>query len=221
MRLISGMMNIEDYNAVIENNVNYLRTLNNIKREFDKKFYRDPDDVIEQKKVNGVEIIISTDGFCSIGKIIQFSDENDIISNYEYIRKDKFLRWPKYALSINQQRGYKSKFDDRIDLLLLDIRKFYEIIENTEIDGTVVITYEQVKQIKESCELSYAFLNLHTLIWLKNFGTFDKFIEGNNLQRFCSGKSVDNHYIINKWSTSNYFDQTYFDELLKNAKKND
>ena len=108
---------MKTYIDIIKDNVEYLEGLENIVNDFDLREYKEPDGVIETTTINGVEIKISTDGICSIKKIIQFSKNNkDIISNYKITRENKYLRWPAYMLSINQQRSYKSKFDDRIDL---------------------------------------------------------------------------------------------------------
>ena len=108
---------MKTYIDIIKDNVEYLEGLENIVNDFDLREYKEPDGVIETTTINGVEIKISTDGICSIKKIIQFSKNNkDISSNYKITRENKYLRWPAYMLSINQQRSYKSKFDDRIDL---------------------------------------------------------------------------------------------------------
>lgn len=210
---------MKTYIDIIKDNVEYLEGLENIVNDFELRKYKEPDGVIETTTINGVEIKISTDGICSIKKSIQFSKNNkDIISNYKITRENKYLRWPAYMLSINQQRSYKSKFDDRIDLLLLDIKELYNILVNNENQEEFSISYQQIKQIKEKCKLEYAYLNIHTLIWLKSFKSFDAFIAGNRLQMFC--ESVGGHYIVERWSESEFFDEKYFNKLIAKCKTN-
>lgn len=204
---------MKKYQEIIDGNVNYLKKLKNIEKDFDIKQYKEPDGIIEIENINGIEIKISTDGFCSIKKIIQFSKSNeDIISNYKSLRENKYLRWPAYALSINQQRGFKTTFDDRIDLLLLDIKTLYRIFEESQ-KQDFLISYEQIKHIKDKCKLAYAYLNIHTLIWLKNFKSFDGFVKKNELKRFCKYDGI--HYSVERWSESEVFDEKYFKELIK------
>ena len=107
----------EKYKRKVDYNIEYLRGIKgSIKEKFDIKKYKEPDDIIGTKELQGINISMSSDGICGIMKIIEYSKENEIIDNYKLIR-NKFLVWPSYALSINQQRGYKNIFDDRIDLL--------------------------------------------------------------------------------------------------------
>ena len=89
-------------------------------------------------KIDGIDILLSQDGLCSIKKIIEFCD-GDIGKDYKMIREDMFnvFYWPAYAMSINMMRS--SKYKDRVDLLLNDIHAFYEIVdEKTELTAKVV-----------------------------------------------------------------------------------
>lgn len=60
---------------------------------------------------------------------ICMEDADLLLEKYVLLRKGMFdcLKWPSYALSINTLRANRS-FNDRIDLTLADIQKFYEVI---------------------------------------------------------------------------------------------
>lgn len=211
----------EKYYEEVDKNIKYLETIKgSIKEKFDIKKYEEPDGVIDIKNINGIDIKISSDGICGIKKIIEFSKENEIIDNYKLIRK-RFLIWPSYAMSINQQRGYKNLFDDRIDLLLIDLKKFYDIIRDNSIinNNSSIITYNQAKKISE-CELSRAYLNVYTLVWLRSFGNFEKFVDENELNVFV--EKVNDNYIVENWTENDknkIFCEKYFNELIKRLNK--
>lgn len=208
------LASIARYNKVVDSNIAYLERLNSIKKEFDKNKYKDPDLKIETMEINGLYIDLSTDGLCGINKIIEFSKEEDIVKNYKLIRENNYLLWPAYAMSINQQRGFKSICDDRIDLLMIDLQKFYNIINEDDKDY-----FEIIKRIQNDCCLFRAYLNMFTFIWLKSFGTFDKFIEDNHYDKFvkkdikADGRSYECKAL--NWTQTKEFDQKYFDALIK------
>ena len=207
----------EKYKRKVDYNIEYLRGIKgSIKEKFDIKKYKEPDDIIGTKELQGLNISMSSDGICGIMKIIEYSKENEIIDNYKLIR-NKFLVWPSYALSINQQRGYKNIFDDRIDLLLIDIKKLYDIISNDSIvnNNSSIITYKQAKEISE-CRLSRAYLNVYTLIWLKSFENFERFVDENNLNIFV--EESGDKYTVNKWAENQGFCSDYFTELIARLK---
>ena len=89
----------EKYKRKVDYNIEYLRGIKgSIKEKFDIKKYKEPDDIIGTKELQGINISMSSDGICGIMKIIEYSKENEIIDNYKLIR-NKFLVWPSYALS--------------------------------------------------------------------------------------------------------------------------
>lgn len=106
----------------------------------------DPDEETKYStEIDGISIILSQDGLCSIKKIKKFSCDKNIKNDYELIRKNMFnvLYWPAYAMSINTMRS--SKYKDRIDLLLNDINLFYKIVdEKTELTTEIVKKYGKI-----------------------------------------------------------------------------
>ena len=96
------------------------------------------------------------------------------------------LQWPAYAISINQLRY--TKFKDRIDLTLLDLKKFYEVIKND------TFSVESVKKIIGECELSRAYLNTYTLMWLCSFKSFEDFIDSRKLVFLCNTSDKENYH---------------------------
>ena len=89
-------------------------------------------------QINGLTISLSQDGLCSYSKIKDLSN-GDAIKNYVLLRKDMFdcLCWPAYAVSINQMRS--AKYKERLDLLFIDLHKFYEIVSiNTKISEKII-----------------------------------------------------------------------------------
>lgn len=215
----------EKYNKKTQKNIDYLETITGtIKEQFDINKYVDPDGFIKSTKINGIDIKLSSDGICGIEKVIEFSKEDEIVDNYRLIRENRFLVWPTYAMSINQQRGFKNIFDDRIDLLLMDLKKFYSIMKNTPIiDGnSSIINYNQVIRINE-CKLARSYLNVNTLIWLLSFNNFENFVDENNLHIFVDeSKENNDEYMVKNWAmdnTSFIFCKSYFNELIKRLKQ--
>lgn len=215
----------EKYNKKVQKNIDYLETITGtIKEQFDINKYVEPDGFIKSTKINGIDIKLSSDGICGIKKVIEFSKEDEIVDNYRLIRENRFLVWPAYAMSINQQRGFKNIFDDRIDLLLMDLKKFYSITKNNPIiDGnSSIINYNQVIRINE-CKLARSYLNVNTLIWLLNFNNFENFVDENNLYIFVDkSKENNDEYIVKNWAidnTSFIFCKSYFNELIKRLKQ--
>ncbi len=194
----------------------------NISNDFSA--YKDPDQVFEEEifindeliSSNGksVNIRLSSDGLCSIKKIQEYS--KDILSDYKCVREGMFecLIWPAYALSINQMRGYKSTCDDRIDLTLIDIQKFYEkIAGETELSIGLI---KKLTDAKNGCVLARAYLNLMTFSWLCSFKDFDDFVKQRKLQPFVEERS--GIYIAKQWTSSKKFDKEYYNELMKHIK---
>lgn len=215
----------EKYNKKTQKNIDYLETITGtIKEQFDINKYVDPDGFIKSTKINGIDIKLSSDGICGIEKVIEFSKEDEIVDNYRLIRENRFLVWPTYAMSINQQRGFKNIFYDRIDLLLMDLKKFYSIMKNTPIiDGnSSIINYNQVIRINE-CKLARSYLNVNTLIWLLSFNNFENFVDENNLHIFVDeSKENNDEYMVKNWAmdnTSFIFCKSYFNELIKRLKQ--
>lgn len=172
---------------------------------------RDPDEKSKYHiEIDELSILLGQDGLCSIKRIKEFSkNKEEQRDAYELIRKDMFgvLFWPAYAVSINTLRSVKYK--DRIDLLLNDIRKFYEIVKNdTE------LTIDIMKKIWTDCELARAYIYPNTFYWLRSFGNFNNFItkDGRDISCFVpEGQSWQN--------TGEGFTEEYYNELLNRIKK--
>ncbi len=85
---------------------------------------------------------MASDGLCSYKKIcIVRKNQKEIKETYRLLRENMFecLVWPAYAVSINQMRSNKSTFNDRLDLTLIDIQKFYEIVRNKRFSIELII----------------------------------------------------------------------------------
>lgn len=195
------------YNDIVAQN---LKSIPEDKEKIEIKKIEDPDKVSHYTDtIAGVQIEISQDGLCGCAVIRDFSD--DFIKDYKLIREEMFgtLFWPTFAISINQLRY--SKFKDRIDLLLNDISRFYEIVdENTQ------LTDDIVKKIWEKCDLARAYLFPYTFIWLRSFKNLSGFCEKDKKNISCFlpteiGKPWDN--------TGTGITKEYYDELLKRIKE--
>ena len=116
------------------------------------------------------------------------------------------LVWPAYAMSINQMRY--SKYKDRVDVLLIDIKKFFDIVENKK-----VLNPELAQTIMNNCDLGRAHIFPHTFYWLLSFNSFQNFIAKRNLKAFVSDVSD-----ITKWVEGASFSEEYYHELLKRVK---
>ena len=192
------------YNKIVEDNIKALW-----ENKEDK--LKDPDNHSNYDvTINDLTISLSQDGIFSYSKIKKFSNE-DVIKNYMLMRKDMFdcLCWPAYAMSINQMRSVK--FNDRLDLLFIDLYNFYEIIsENPE------ISEKTITKIWRECELARAYIFPHTFYWLRSFGDFKNFICTRKLNPFLeekSGRPIE-------WGNSRKkFDKEYFDILIKKVKQ--
>ncbi len=194
---------------------------------FENKFsnYKDPDQVfsetvtpiicIPNDEKKEITINMSSDGLCSIKKIKEICNEkNRIKGMYELLREDMFdcLIWPAYSISINQMRSNKGTFNDRIDLTLIDIQKFYNIVESKK------LSIEILNNIVDKCILGRAYLNSMTLSWLCSFENFDDFIDKRHLQAFVTDKNNMQRYNAEIWTKNknvNEFDRDYFNALCE------
>ena len=130
----------EKYNVAVKKN------LLSMEKETDD--YIDPDEKSGYfcTDVEGIQIYMVQDGLCSIKTIKEFAPlinregENEvyepnkrIMADYQLLREGMFdvLVWPGYAMSINALR--RSKYKDRLDLLLIDIEKFYKTVHGRKI----------------------------------------------------------------------------------------
>ena len=176
----------------------------------------DPDDYSGRTEtIDGLEIYLSQDGLCSLKRIKTFAVPNNkkqIISDYRLIRVGMYdaLVWPGYAESINQMRS--SKFQDRIDLLLIDIFMFYKVTKEEN-----VITKELVQKIWDNCKLARAYLYPNTFYWLKSFGNFDGFVRGRKLQSFVTKRDGKPQNWIKDGDVG--FTLEYYEELIRRTKK--
>lgn len=171
----------------------------------------DPDKSSQYKcVVDGHTITLAQDGLCSLKIIEKYSD--NIASDYELIRKDMFdcLVWPRHQMSINQMRY--TKYRDRMDLLLIDIEKFYRIISSKK-----NITYDDVQEeINAKCGLGRTFLFPNTFFWLCSFGSFNGFIERRRFQAFVDEQN--GQFKAVKWTDTDKFED-YYVVLINKVKK--
>lgn len=204
---------IDKYNEIVKTNL---------------ENYIDPDQTYEDEvsvygniiKMNentkSLNIRLSSDGLCSIKKIKIFSDNpKEVKENYKCIREGMFERlvWPSYAQSINQMRGLKTTFDDRLDLTLGDIQTFYKIVFKKS-----VLSVSLINEIWDKCILARAYLNLMTFTWLCSFNDFDSFITNRKLQTFVD-KDENGNFEAKNWTDTKDFDKSYFEELIKRIKE--
>lgn len=172
-----------------------------------------------------VEVSLASDGICgvkTIDKMVSLNPKKYKRKDlYQLIRHNRFdcLIWPTYAMSINQMRY--SVFRDRLDLTLMDIEHFYEIID-TEANAGNAFSMSTFERIENECRLSRAYFNIYTLAWLCSFKNFNDFVEKRNLQKFveCKGKN----YHASLWAgesiklESKEFAE-YFEALVKRLGK--
>jgi len=207
----------EKYNKIVKYN---------LENEFFN--YKDPDQnfleivtpiiSIPNEEKNSITINMSSDGLCSINKIKNICYENDhIIEMYKLLREEMFdcLIWPAYSISINQMRSNKGTFNDRIDLTLIDIQKFYKIVEGKK------LSIETFNTIVDECILGRAYLNIMTFSWLSSFKNFDDFIEKRHLQPYVTEKNNIQKYTAEIWTKNkdtSEFDSDYFHALCDRVK---
>ncbi len=174
----------------------------------------DPDDYSGRTEtIDGLDIYLKQDGLCSLQRIQEFvKDKEQVILDYRLIREGMFdvLIWPGYAVSINQIRSVA--FKDRIDLLLIDIFKFYEVTKDEN-----AITKELVNKLWDHCSLARAYLYPNTFYWLKSFGNFDGFVRGRKLQSFVTRRDGKPQNWIKDGDVG--FTLEYYEELIRRTKK--
>ncbi len=219
-------MNKEQASKKYNEIVNY-----NLENEFSN--YKDPDQnfletvtpiiCIPNEEKKEITINMSSDGLCSINKIKDICNDNNRIKEmYKLLREGMFdcLIWPAYSISINQLRSNKGTFNDRIDLMLIDIQKFYKIVEGKKMSIEILNNIAD----KSKCSLGRAYLNSITFSWLCSFENFDDFIDKRHLQAYVTKKN--NMYNAEIWTdikNKNEFDSDYFSALCERVKtyKND
>lgn len=189
------------YDEKVEKNINFIK---------DGKLDAciDPDNrttYVEQ--CEGIDILMAQDGLCSLKMIDQFS--KDKLNDYIIIRQNMFgvLVWPAYAISINQLR--RASLQDRIDLLLIDLQKFYSIVSKD-----TNLTVDIVQKIWGDCKLARAYVFPNTYYWLRSFGSFKSFITQRNLKVFIGEDGEPE-----RWTDNEKFDLEYYNILIEKAKK--
>lgn len=154
--------------------------------------YRDPDNYSERIDEAGVRI--KTDGLIGHSKIEKIvGDKLKQAEIYKLLREGTYelFAWPVHKGSINQLRGLI--LDDRVDLTLIDIAKFYEIIDRSE-------TYKyNAQRVKKECKLGTAFANEITYNWLIKYRDFSDFVEKRGLQ-FLVKEIEESKYIPEEWT---------------------
>lgn len=196
----------EKYNKIVKDNITKME---NNEITIDKlKLYYDPDNTrVSERLVDNETIRIAQDGLCGIKQVFKLSENP--IEDYRLIREGMydFLYWPKHRVSINQMRW--AKFRDRIDLLLLDLEKFYEIVgDNKELTSEICI------QIKNNCGLGKSYIKPHTFHWLRSFIDFNDFLEKRKLKVFL----CENEKRIEWPSPEKENDKQYYDTLIERVK---
>ncbi len=183
----------------------------------------DPDQsFIDIIQINGnlEKIKMASDGVCGYKQIKRIYNNIEKQKEvYLIIREDMFdfLIWPSQKVSINQQRyGY---FRDRLDETLIDIQKFYEIIEENNIKEINLKNIEQIKKyfILKNCKMYNAYLQENTFKWLNSFKNFNDFIIKRNLEVFV--KKENNNYKAELWTSKKEVSKEYFEVLLEKIKK--
>ena len=176
-----GMDALQKYNYQVSANINLYYK--------DKGNYIDPD-IYSERLENGVRI--KTDGLIGHQKIEKMiSNKADQSRVYKLIRDEMFnFAWPVHVGSINQLRGLI--LDDRVDLTLIDIAKFYDILDRSK-------TREcNAKHILEECALGKAFVNEITYNWLYKYRDFSDFVEERGIQLFAK-EVAESKYIAEEW----------------------
>lgn len=125
------------------------------------------------QNIDDTEITLSADIICGWKQIYEYTnyDPQIFIEKYDVIRSNKNLHfiWPKNTNSINQRRY--SKYKDRIDFLLFDIKSYFE---------------------GKQTNMSPSYENQLTKIWLSQFNNdFKYFVDTMRFQDF-----VDKNYDV-------------------------
>lgn len=188
----------EKYNEDVEYNIGVLKS-------GDVKKYYDPD----RRSARLCEefnprFYMGQDGLCGIKEIINHS--KDIVKDYKIIRENQFdlLVWPKHKMNINVMRYMK--YRDRIDLLLIDINRFYQFTK-----GENKLTEKLKSDILNGCDLGRAYVHPYTFEWLKSFKNFEGFVKSRNLGRFIE-KNGDEPI---EWEGCGAgFTQEYYDKMI-------
>lgn len=172
-------------------------------------FYIDPDSYAI-KKFGGIEC--SADGLLSIKRIYRmFGLTDKAISEYARYRKIPIFFFPQEKNGINMSRA--SIFGDKIDHTLYDIKKYYEAVNNGNID---------------ECKLIQAYKLPKTSEWLYKIGSFENLVKWYGIE----GIFVDENYEIydiekgDGSCITNYCNQyswwwsdTYYNNLKKSIDK--
>ena len=217
----------DDYESIVKQNLNICFSKNG--DYLGESQYKDPDNYTNFKEnikpcilfpqtTASTEIHFSTDGLLSQTKLIKIPQDDVEYKTHKELYfifrqgMEKCLIWPGRAPSINQARSRLGR-DDRLDLLLINIQKFYNIC--SEFKEISVEFYNRV--IQEIPNTAYAFLNIPTLIWLCSFETFNKFIEKQKLKEFVYYDNDFKIYYAQEWT--NYYKEL-FERTIKYRNNN-
>ncbi len=194
------------YNAAVSNNIEWL--MGRGEKYIDPDKYSGRTDLID-----GLEVYLTQDGLCSVDAIKSFTEDTaNAVKDYTLIRKDMFdaLVWPGYAMSINVMRN--SKFEDRLDMLLIDLYKFYQVVKNDDVLGI-----ELINRLWKECDLARAYIYPYTFYWLRSFKNFDCFVEKRDLESYLERGEQG---IPIEWSgCGKGFTKNYYDKLIEKTYK--
>lgn len=147
---------------------------------FHNVFYVDIDKY-GTKKHDSCNVICTGDALFSFNRILEHNNfilNNDVINEYKKLREHLIFYFPPEPnfKGINSQR--MKKFNDKIDYLLFDLKKYFNDRTNN------------------NCALYYTYTYCHkTNIWLKSFKNFDEFVEWYKIQDIFV-KKINGEYKI-------------------------
>ena len=218
-----------EYNKVVRDNLRNISTVTLKKPDFSYTEYVAVEHsfLYAEDGVYEMEISLAPDAICgdkTIDKMVSlYPDEYERKSLYKLIRDDRFdcLIWPTYATSINQMRY--AVYRDRVDLTLMDVERFYNIIEDEAKLGNA-FSEAAFDRIEKECKLSKAYLNFHTLAWMCSFKNFTDFVEKRGLQKFVERKGKKYHATMwagdgIKIDSEDY--KKYFEVLVEKLEEDD
>jgi hypothetical protein len=193
------------YNQVVEKNIEKLKYNDDVKN------LSDPDDnSLYSIEVNGICVKMAQDGLCGNRMIKEFAGKN-IKRDYKLIREGMFdtLAWPAYAMSINQMRY--AEYRDRIDLLLKDIERFYDVIG----DNKELTLYLVTKMCNSNCKLARAYIFPLTFYWLCSFNNYYGFLNHED-HKLIKLLMEEKDGTPRKWvDAKEGFCKAYYDTLIK------
>lgn len=148
-------------------------------------------------KVGDQQIRLKADALVGCKELAKIADSNAEWKHlYSCVQSDLRLRflWPVHHVpTINTMR--KAKFNDRIDLLLLDLKRYFN---------------------NESCVRQSVYNRDMTCVWLTKFDSFDDFVNQMKLRRFVD----KDHHVIDLVTMTVFDDNADLERLRYNTRLN-